>query len=97
MLFQRAFNFDFFSLSQGMLIFLLHVVRNSDVRAEIHHQLLKWRFERFSRVSSVNRVHDDNAKCISKQNQVRGREETGNKLNHTQTAEKDTINVETFL
>ena len=33
-------------ITQGLLISLLHVVRNSDVRAEIHHKLLRWRFER---------------------------------------------------
>ena len=80
-----------------MLIFLLHVVRNSDVRAEIHHKLLKWRFDRFFHISSANRVHGNNTKSISKQNQEQGREKTGNEPNHTHTAKQDTIHLETLL
>ena len=48
----------FFSLQQGMVIFLLHVLRNSEVRASFHHKLLKWRLNRFP-TSSANRVHED--------------------------------------
>ena len=47
--------------TQGLLIFLLHVVRNSDVRAEIHHKLLKWRFER-----SVNRAQEKSSTSTSR-------------------------------
>ncbi|KAK2560144.1 hypothetical protein P5673_017116 [Acropora cervicornis] len=48
----------------GLLIFLLHVVRNSDVRAEIHHKLLKWRFER-----SVNRAQEKSSTSTSRAKQ----------------------------
>ena len=56
-------------ITQGLLIFLLHVVRNSDVGAEIHHKLLKWRFER-----SVNRVHEKSSTSISRSEQKRSAE-----------------------
>ncbi|XP_067048213.1 adhesion G-protein coupled receptor D1-like isoform X2 [Acropora muricata] len=56
--------FTILNSTQGLLIFLLHVVRNSDVRAEIHHKLLKWRFER-----SVNRVQEKSSTSTSRAKQ----------------------------
>lgn len=50
--------FTILNSTQGMVIFLLHVLRNSDVRASFHHKLLKWRSSRFS-TSSANRVRKD--------------------------------------
>lgn len=56
--------FTILNSTQGLLIFLLHVVRNSDVRAEIHHKLLKWRFER-----SVNRAQEKSSTSTSRAKQ----------------------------
>ena len=78
-----SFNF----LLQGMLIFLLHVVRNSDVRAAFHHKLLKWRFDRFSHISSANRVHEEALQSTSRRKWQNDPEGSKNELQNTQTGE----------
>ena len=78
-------------LLQGMLIFLLHVVRNSDVRAEIHHKLLKWRFERFTPTNSANRVHENTSNSTSNRNHQYSHEESRKGLENIPTAELQVV------
>ncbi|XP_068736023.1 adhesion G-protein coupled receptor D1-like [Montipora capricornis] len=74
--------FTILNSAQGLFIFVLHVVRNSDVRAEIHHKLLRWRFQR-----SANRVHEKSSTstCRCKQQQ-HGLEDCGNDTTVCQTS-----------
>jgi len=72
--------FTILNSAQGMLIFLLHVVRNSDVRAAFHHKLLKWRFDRFSHISSANRVHEEALQSTSRRKWQNDPEDSKNEL-----------------
>ncbi|XP_068719934.1 adhesion G protein-coupled receptor L4-like [Montipora capricornis] len=66
--------FTILNSAQGLLIFVLHVVRNSGVRAEIHHKLHRWRFQRSS-----------TSTCRCKQQQ-HGLEDSGNETRVCQTS-----------
>ena len=76
-----------------MAIFLLHVVRNSDVRAAFHHKLLKWRFDRLP-ISSANRVHEDASQSTSKRKRQHNPEDSKNELQNTQTGEQVTFTLQ---
>ena len=62
-----------------MLIFLLHVLRNSEVRTAFHHKLLKWRFDRFYNSTSVNRIQGDASHSKGKRKRQIDPEESNNK------------------
>ncbi|KAM7434431.1 hypothetical protein ABFA07_015464 [Porites harrisoni] len=63
--------FTILNSAQGMVIFLLHVLRNSEVRASFHHKILRWRFDRHPvrvhKTSSQNTSRrEDDPKAINK-------------------------------
>ncbi|XP_068705871.1 adhesion G-protein coupled receptor D1-like isoform X4 [Montipora foliosa] len=74
--------FTILNSAQGLLIFVLHVVRNSDVRAEIHHKLLRWRFQR-----SANQMHEKSSTSTSRcKQQHHGQGDSGNDTTVCQTS-----------
>ena len=79
-----------------MLIFLLHVLRNSEVRTAFHHKLLKWRFDRFYNSTSVNRVQGDVSPSKGKRKRQIDPEESNNKQLHStrQSGEQMVLSVQ---
>ena len=79
-----------------MLIFLLHVLRNSDVRTAFHHKLLKWRFDRSYNGTNVNRVQGDVSPSKGKRKRQIDPEETNNKQLHSnrQSGEQMALSVQ---
>ncbi|XP_022794346.1 adhesion G-protein coupled receptor D1-like [Stylophora pistillata] len=74
--------FTILNSSQGMLIFLLHVLRNSEVRAAFHHKMLKWRFHIFHSSSSSRTHADMSAQSGGKRKRQICPEEHKKELNH---------------
>ena len=71
-----------------MLIFLLHVLRNSEVRAAFHHKVLKWRFNIFHSSSSGRSQVELYVQYGGKRKRQIDPEETKKELNHNTTSKE---------
>ena len=71
-----------------MLIFLLHVLRNSEVRAAFHHKVLKWRFNIFHSSSSGRSQVEVYVQYGGKRKRQIDPEETKKELNHNTTSKE---------
>lgn len=82
-----------------MLVFLLHVLRNSEVRTAFHHKLLKWRFDRFYTSTSVNRIQGDASQSKgTRKRQIDPEDSNGKELRSTrQSGEQIALSVESPL
>ncbi|XP_022805245.1 adhesion G-protein coupled receptor D1-like isoform X2 [Stylophora pistillata] len=74
--------FTILNSTQGMLIFLLHVLRNSEVRAAFQHKMLKWRFNIFHSSSSSRTHAEMSAQSGGKRKRKVDHEEHKKELNH---------------
>ncbi|XP_066023553.1 adhesion G protein-coupled receptor L2-like isoform X1 [Pocillopora verrucosa] len=80
--------FTILNSTQGMLIFLLHVLRNSEVRAAFRHKMLKWRFNTFHRSSSGRSQAGVYAQYGGQRKRQIDPEETKKELSHNTTSKE---------
>ncbi|KAL9962449.1 hypothetical protein ACROYT_G031553 [Oculina patagonica] len=86
--------FTILNSTQGMIIFLLHVLRNSEVRTAFHHKLLKWRFDRFYSSSAARAQGDASQSRGKRKRQIDPDESKGNELHITrQSGEQPAFTV----